>query len=66
MNKDLILQHIEFIEKDTEQRGEEIIGDIVFIAALYQCEVKKDGGEKQIVMYSAAEMVMDGYRAINI
>lgn len=58
-------KHIEFIESDTKERGETIVSDITFFAAIYECRVKKEGEKKsKSVMYSAAESVMDGYREI--
>ena len=62
MNRD---EHIEFIESDTKERGETIVSDITFFAAIYECRVKKAGEKKsKSVMYSAAQSVMNGYRAI--
>ncbi|GEM_PF-3358530 len=58
-------QHLKFIEKDTEERGEKIISDITFLGALYHLKVKKEGDKRaKTVKYSAAEKVMKGYRAI--
>lgn len=60
-------KHIAFIEADTKERGEEITSDIVFIAALYECKVKKPGDKRsKSVIYSAAQTVADGYREIKI
>lgn len=64
--KDIRVQHIEFIEKDTEKRGERITSEITFFGALYQLFVKKEGDKRaKKVNYSAAENVMNGYRAIS-
>lgn len=60
-------KHIEFIQKDTKEKGEIITSDITFFGALYQCKVKKDGDKRsKTVNYSAAESVMNGYRAIKV
>lgn len=58
-------QHLKFIEKDTNERGETIVSDITFIGALYHLKVKKEGDKRaKTIKYSAAESVMKGYRAI--
>jgi hypothetical protein len=67
MNQEQRQKHIDFIESDTKERGEEIVSDISFFAAIYQCKVKKEGDKKsKTVVYSAAQSVMAGYRKINV
>lgn len=67
MKSDYRKKHFEFIENDTKERGETIVSDITFFAAIYECRVKKEGEKKsRSVMYSAAENVMDGYREIKV
>lgn len=60
-------QHIDFIIKDTKERGETITSSITFFGALYQCKVKTENEKRsKTVNYSAADKVMAGYRSINI
>ena len=60
-------QHIDFIIKDTKERGETITSDITFFAALYQCKVKTENSKRSKgVWYSAAIDVMEGYRKIDV
>lgn len=67
MNTELRENHIDFIEKDTGQRGESIVSDIQFFGAIYSCRVKKDGEKRsKSVSYSAASSVMSGYRKITL
>lgn len=63
--RDIRLKHIRFIQEDTKQRGETIVSGIIFMGALYQCSVKKEGSKRaKTVDYSAAENVIKGYRKI--
>jgi hypothetical protein len=58
--------HIDFILSDTKSRGETIVSDITFFGALYRVKVKKEGDKRaKTVDYSAAEIVMEGYRVIS-
>lgn len=60
-------QHIDFIIKDTQERGETITSDITFFGALYQCKVKTENAKRsKKANYSAAENVMQGYREIRV
>lgn len=60
-------KHIDFILKDIYSRGEILTSEIIYVMALYQCKVKKDGAKRSIkVNYSAAESIMKGYRKITI
>jgi len=66
MSNELRKKHFQFIENDTKKRGETIVSDISFFAAIYECCVKKEGEKiSKSVMYSAAENVLDGYRQID-
>lgn len=65
MGNELRLNHIQFIEKDTKERGEQITGNIKFIGSIYFFMVKVDDKKaRKTVKYSAAEIVMPGYRKI--
>ena len=58
-------QHIEFIKKDLKERGEIPTTDVKFFAAIYSLKVKKEGDKRaKTVIYSAAQTVLNGYRAI--
>jgi len=60
-------QHIEFIVKDLKEKGETATSSINIFGALYTLKVKKEGDKRaKTVTYSAAQNVLDGYRAIVI
>lgn len=60
-------KHLEFIKNDTKERGETITSEITFFGLLYQCLVIAEGEKKsKRVDYSAATLVMPGYRPIRI
>lgn len=57
--------HIEFIKKDLEARGEKPTSKVTFFGAIYSLKVKKEGDERaKTVTYSAAKKVLPGYREI--
>lgn len=62
--KDFIKKCIEFIESDTETRGEEFVS-LQFMGAIFMVKVKVDG-KRKTVHYSGAKNVLDGYRKIEI
>ena len=60
-------QHIEFIRKDLKERGETPTSKVTFFGAIYELKVKKEGDKRaKTVTYSAAQNVLDGYRAISL
>ncbi len=64
MEKEQRLKEIRFIEKDTEERGEEIISSISFMARIYYLKVMRNG-KKYAINYSSATTLLNGYRPIN-
>lgn len=60
-------KHIEFIEKDTKERGETIVSDIVFLGKIYETKVKIEGRKsRKTVSYTAGTPINSKYREIQI
>ena len=58
-------KHIEFIHNDTKERGETMVGGIIFLGALYHLMVRKDHWKRsKKVKYSAGKTILNGYREI--
>lgn len=60
-------KHIEFIANDLKERGEKPTSKVLFFGALYFVKVKKEGDKRaKSVTYSAAKIVLEGFRPIEI
>jgi hypothetical protein len=58
-------KHFDFIRKDLKERGETPTSPVTFLGAVYMLKVKKEGEKRaKKVVYSAAENILNGYRAI--
>lgn len=61
--KDFVAAALNYIIEDLEARGEEPVSDVKFMAAIFRVDIKKDG-KISTVVYSGAEVVMNGYRKL--